>query len=154
LFNTVTIENSLKWPVYIGNEQRGIDAATWVRDNNLLLRGHNIVWPSRRNMPTSVWTQYDSIKLSQGDVAAANYLRTTIQSRIQTAVATFQGFAGEWDVVNEPFDNNDVMTILGDSVVNDWFSQVRSLSANTECRRVYQLGLLEWIALPTGCSAL
>ncbi|MBM4075442.1 MAG: hypothetical protein FJ267_07345, partial [Planctomycetes bacterium] len=35
-------------------------------------------------------------------------------------------------VVNEPFDNNAVMAILGDSVVNDWFGLVRTLSPNTE----------------------
>jgi Glycosyl hydrolase family 10/PA14 domain/Calx-beta domain len=132
LFNAATIENSLKWPFYIGNEAQALEIANWVVANNIHLRGHTIVWPSRRNMPTSVWTQYDSIKASQGDVAAADYLRTTVQSRVQTAVTAFQGLAGEWDVVNEPFDNNDVMAILGDSVVNDWFNQVRTLSPNTE----------------------
>lgn len=132
LFNAATIENSMKWPPSLANAQNGIDAANWVVDNNMLLRGHNIVWPSRRNMPTSVWTQYDSIKNAQGDLAAASYLRTTLEARIQTAVTTFQGLVSEWDVVNEPFDNNDVMAILGDSAVNDWFAQVRTLSPNIE----------------------
>ncbi len=132
LFNTVTIENSLKWPTYLQDQARALQAANWVRDNGLQLRGHNIVWPSRRNMPASVWTQYDSLLASQGSVAAADYLRTTVAVRVADAVNTFKDFATQWDVVNEPFDNFDVMTILGDQVVVDWFNQVRALSPNTE----------------------
>ncbi len=132
LFNTATIENSLKWPGYLQNPARALEAANWVRDNGLLLRGHNIIWPSRRNMPSSVWAQYDSIKAAQGDAAAADYLRNTAATRVQDAVTAFEGFAGEWDVVNEPFDNFDVMTILGNQIVVDWFNQVGTLSPNTQ----------------------
>ncbi|MCY2974221.1 MAG: PA14 domain-containing protein [Planctomycetota bacterium] len=125
LFNTAVIENDLKWPQFISNRQRGIDAANWVVNNGLYLRGHNVVWPSRKFMPASVWTQYDSTLASSGAAAAATGLRNTINARIIDAASTFKGIAGEWDIVNEPFANKDVMTILGNDEVLAWYQLFR-----------------------------
>ena len=132
LFNGVTIENSLKWPSFLADRQRGINAANWVTNNGLMLRGHNVVWPSRNNMPSSIWAQYDSINSTQGATAAANYLRTTIQARIQDAIGTFANQAREWDVVNEPYDNHDVMDILGNQTLIDWFLQARQVDPDLQ----------------------
>jgi GH35 family endo-1,4-beta-xylanase len=132
LFNAATIENSLKWPFFEPNRQRGIDAANWVVQNGLWLRGHNIVWPSRSNMPSSVWTNYDSIKNAQGTAAAADYLRQTIHARVQDAISTFSSLASEWDIVNEPYVNNEVMTILGNEIVVDWFKQARQVDPDIQ----------------------
>ncbi len=126
LFNAVVIENNLKWPDFLNNRQLGIDAANWAVNNGLYLRGHNIVWPSRTFMPASVWSQYDSLVSSQGATAAANYLRTTIRSRVADDATTFQGKAGEWDVVNEPYANHDAMDILGNDELLEWFRLFRT----------------------------
>ncbi|MFK8112028.1 MAG: endo-1,4-beta-xylanase [Rubripirellula sp.] len=130
LFNAVTIENSLKWPTYLQDVQRGQDAAAWAVANDLYLRGHNIIWPSRDVMPTAVWDQYDSLLSLEGTAVAENYLQTEVESRIQDAVTTFKDQVIEWDVVNEPFDNNDVMNVLGNPIVTDWFTQVRTWDAD------------------------
>ena len=37
----------------------------------------------------------------------------------------FDGLIPEWDVVNEPWSNHDVMDIFGDEIVVDWFQRVR-----------------------------
>ncbi len=132
LFNGVTIENSLKWPSFLADRQRGIDAANWVVNNGLMLRGHNVVWPSRTNMPDSIWNQYDSIKASQGDVAAANYLRSAVSQRVQDAISTFANHAREWDIVNEPYDNHAVMDILGNQAMIDWFLQARQIDPDVQ----------------------
>lgn len=132
LFNGVTIENSLKWPSFIADRQRGLDAATWVVNSGLMLRGHNAIWPSRTNMPGSIWSQYDSIKAAQGATAAATYLRQTIEARLQDAIGTFANQAREWDVVNEPYDNHDVMDILGNQVLIDWFLQARQIDPDVQ----------------------
>jgi GH35 family endo-1,4-beta-xylanase len=121
LFNSATIDNALKWPDFLSNPQLGIDAANWIKSHGLYLRGHNIIWPSRSNMPSSIWSQYDSINSSQGATAAANYLESAILARIQSAMSTFDGQAGEWDVVNEPYTNNDAMAVLGNSIVTAWY---------------------------------
>ncbi|MCA9126974.1 MAG: endo-1,4-beta-xylanase [Planctomycetales bacterium] len=132
LFNAVVLENSLKWPSFEQNRQRGIDGAQWAVDNGLYLRGHNVIWPSRNFMPSGVWTQYQSIKDSQGDAAAADYLRATIQARIADAASTFAGQTQEWDIVNEPFSNRDVMDILGDAIVSDWFRQFGEIDPSAD----------------------
>jgi GH35 family endo-1,4-beta-xylanase len=121
LFNTATVGNALKWPDFLSNPQLGIAAANWIVSHGLYLRGHNIIWPSRSNMPSSIWSQYDSINSSQGAAAAANYLESAILARIQSAMSTFDGQAGEWDVVNEPYTNNDAMTVLGNAIVTAWY---------------------------------
>lgn len=134
LFTAAVVENNLKWPDFLANRQLGIDAANWVVNNGLYLRGHNVVWPSRTFMPGSVWSQYDATLANQGAAAAADYLRNTVAARVQDAAATFAGKAGEWDVVNEPFANTDVMRILdgtangqpvANSVLLDWFRLFR-----------------------------
>src|SRR5262249_6793161 len=53
MFNTVTLDNDLKWPGWQSNPQLGLDAANWVVDNGLRLRGHNLVWPSWTYIPSS-----------------------------------------------------------------------------------------------------
>ena len=126
LFNTVVVENNLKWPDFLNNRTLGIDSANWAVNNGLYLRGHNIVWPSRDYVPASVWSQYDSILASQGATAAANYLRTTVRDRVADAASTLRGIAGEWDVVNEPYANHDVMDILGNDELLEWFRIYRA----------------------------
>lgn len=125
LFNTATIENDLKWPQYAAGPQVGRTAADWLVANGLYLRAHNVIWPSRSHMPTDVWATYDQVKASQGADAAAAYLKAAIQQRIADAGSALAGLAGDWDVMNEPFANHDVMDVLGDEVVTEWFQALR-----------------------------
>ena len=130
LFNTVVLENSHKWPGFLNDRQRGLDAADFAIDNGLYLRGHNVIWPSRNHMPSSVWSEYDGRVISDGQAAADNWLRDEIEARVADVVTTFAGKAGEWDVVNEPWSNHDVMDILGDGIVVDWYQQMRDADPN------------------------
>lgn len=132
LFNTGVIENNLKWGDFLNNRQLGIDAANWVVQNGLYLRGHNVIWPSRALMPSSVWSTYDSTLASQGAAAAATYLRNTINARIADAANTFKGIAGEWDIVNEPYANYDAMTVLGNDELLEWFRLFRANDPNAK----------------------
>ncbi|WP_165440680.1 endo-1,4-beta-xylanase [Rubripirellula amarantea] len=125
LFNTVVMENSLKWPQYLNDPQRAIDAVNFANSNDLYVRGHNMIWPSRGNMPSSIWNEYDTRVITDGSVSAAAWLETTIENHLADLLTTFNGQVPEWDVVNEPYTNHDVMDILGDSIVVDWFQQVR-----------------------------
>lgn len=128
LFNTVVIENSLKWPRFADARQLGIDGAEFAVENGLNLRGHNIVWPSRENMPDSVWHEYDFRVVQYGDTAAAAWLRKEIESHVSDMVRAFAGAVDDWDVVNEPFDNHDVMDTLGDEIIVAWYRQVREVN--------------------------
>ncbi len=130
LFNTVVIENNLKWPDFAANRALGIQSANWAVTNGLYLRGHNIVWPSRTYMPNAVWAQYDNLLATQGATAASNYLRDTIRARVVDAASTFAGIAGEWDVVNEPYTNRAAMDVLGDAEVLEWYRIFREHDPN------------------------
>ncbi|MCA9190602.1 MAG: endo-1,4-beta-xylanase [Planctomycetales bacterium] len=124
LFNTVTIENNLKWPDFLNNRQLGIDAVNWVIDAGLTLRGHNVLWPSRDVMPASVWSQYDAITDPAAKVA---FLRNAVNDRILDASSTFAGQIWEWDIVNEPYANHEVMDVLGNAELLEWFRLFHSV---------------------------
>ena len=132
LFNTVVVENSLKWEQYLGNEARGIEAVQFAVDNDLYVRGHNIIWPSRELMPQSVWDGYDSRVSSNGLTFANNWLSGEINARFDDVLNTFDGQITEWDIVNEPFTNRDVMDVLGDQVLVDWFQRVRDFDPDIQ----------------------
>lgn len=132
LFNAVVLENSLKWPGFENDRDRGLQGAAFATDNDLYLRGHNIIWPSRTFMPNSVWSEYDSRVGSAGSTAANEWLKSTIEARFDDVLATFDGVVPEWDVVNEPWSNHDVMDLLGDSVLVDWFQRVRDFDPSIQ----------------------
>jgi GH35 family endo-1,4-beta-xylanase len=127
LFNAAVLTNSNKWPGTLSNPQLGVDSANWAVANGLYFRGHNIVWPGRSKMPSSIWAQYDSILASQGATAAADYLRTTVRARVTDATTSLRGIASEWDVVNETFSNHDVMDILGEAELLEWYRMFRTI---------------------------
>ncbi|MDY3551517.1 endo-1,4-beta-xylanase [Gemmata sp. JC717] len=124
LFNTATIESQLKWQPYENDPARAQNSVDWLVANGLYVRGHNIIWPRRDNMPADVWATYDQIKAAQGADAAADYLEAAIDARIAEMITTFNGIITEWDVVNEPYSNHDVMDILGPDIVTKWYELV------------------------------
>ena len=130
LFNTVVNENSNKWVEHDPNNLQGVQDVAFAQLNDLYIRGHNIIWPSREFMPDSVWNEYDQRLASDGATAAADWLRTTIENRFDQVLSTFDGDITEWDVVNEPFTNHDVMDILGDQIIVDWYQRVRDFDPN------------------------
>lgn len=125
LFNGVVMENSHKWPGMLQDRARAIAGMDFAVANDIELRGHNIIWPSRTFMPDSIWAEYDSREANDGTASANAWLTTTIEDRFDDVLTTFDGVIGEWDVVNEPWSNHDVMDLLGDDIVVDWYQRVR-----------------------------
>jgi GH35 family endo-1,4-beta-xylanase len=115
LFNEVVFENDLKWPQFN-------PASTWLNraldslnNRGIPVRGHNIIWPSWRNTPSS-------LRSLENDPPA---LRAAIEKRIDDVTAFTRGRLNDWDVINEPWSENDIMKILGDEVMAEWFKRVR-----------------------------
>ena len=125
LFNSVVFENSLKWPGFLQDRQRGLDGVEFATDNDMYIRGHNVIWPSRTFMPDSIWAEYDTRTTNDGKPSADAWLKATIEDRFDDVLNTFHGVIPEWDVVNEPWSNHDVMDIFGDSIVIEWFQRMR-----------------------------
>lgn len=119
-FNMATLENDLKWEAIEDwgfPLERGLRGVDWLREAGLRVRGHVLVWPGWQNTPAR-------LKGLAGDKAALAKAVTDHITRMMTALA---GRCEQWDVVNEPFTNHDVLDILGHEVMADWFALARSL---------------------------
>jgi endo-1,4-beta-xylanase len=120
LFNTVTLENDLKWEALADwgfPLERGVRGVDWLREANIDVRGHVLVWPGWNELPSALKRQKD-------DPAK---LREAVNAHIREVMTALKGKTIQWDVVNEPFTNHDLLDILGYEVMVDWFKLARSI---------------------------
>jgi GH35 family endo-1,4-beta-xylanase len=115
-YNKVVFENSLKWPAWekgAGDQHKQLfEAIHWLASNNIDIRGHNLVWPGFRFMPPDV-------KNLQNDKVA---LEKRIEDHIRDEVGATRGMMTDWDVVNEPYAQHQVLDILGDNIIATWLN--------------------------------
>lgn len=125
-FNTVTLENDLKWQPLAGDWgkaytiERALDATKWLHQHGLALRGHVLVWPGWQNLPAK-------LKLHEKNPAL---LKKEVEAHIREVAGAMKGKVIDWDVLNEPFTNHDLMDILGYEVMADWFRIARDVEPN------------------------
>ncbi len=123
LLNRVVNENDLKWPAWVGgwggkfDRKKTLAALKLLREKGYYIRGHCLVWPSWRHVPKSVRELKD-------DPAA---LRKTVREHIIEETTATKGLIDEWDVVNEPFSNHDIMDVCGKDVMVEWFRTARDV---------------------------
>jgi len=117
LFNEVVFENDLKWPQFdpSPSNYKLYNAFDTLEAHNIGIRGHNIIWPSFRYCPSYLQ------ELSDDTVA----LRNSIDRRIDNVTGFTKGRLLDWDVINEPYSEQEIQNILGDPVMADWFRRVR-----------------------------
>jgi endo-1,4-beta-xylanase len=101
-YNRVVLENDLKWFAWIRDAQRPKDAVKWLRENDIEVRGHCLVWPGERNLPRSITALFDQ--------PAA--LKAAINDHIRDEAGAMRGQFVEWDVVNEPYSNFSVQAAI------------------------------------------
>ena len=119
-FNMATLENDLKWEALEDwgyPLERGIRGVDFLREAGLRVRGHVLVWPSWRETPAR-------LKQLENDKPA---LRKAVADHIRELMTALKGRCDQWDVVNEPFTNRNLLDVLGDEVMVDWFELARSL---------------------------
>lgn len=120
-FNTVTLENDLKWVALAGDWgssfklENAQQAVAWLRQQGIDVRGHVMVWPGWKELPKFL-RQYESDKPK---------LKSEVEKRIREIGTAMKGSLVHWDVLNEPFDNHDLMDLLGQDVMVDWFKLAR-----------------------------
>ncbi len=123
LFNTATLENNLKWVALSGDWGPAftIDLAKsgirWLHEQGIDVRGHVLLWPGWKNSPRF-------LKTHDKDPA---FLKQASEQRIRDIMTAVKGTVIHWDVVNEPFDNHDILDILGNDIMVDWFKIARSV---------------------------
>ena len=118
LFNKAVLENDLKWPSWEANRQKALGAITWLGDNGVTdIRGHNLIWPSWRWLPQDV----------QALSSSPDALRARIDKHFEDELSATRGLLSDWDVLNEPYTNQDIQKILGDAEMAQWFKLAKSL---------------------------
>ncbi|MBO0722732.1 MAG: endo-1,4-beta-xylanase, partial [Blastocatellia bacterium] len=109
-FTTTVFENDLKWGLWecetcgtSFNKDQTRAAIVWLTEHSLPIRGHNLIWPSWNFMPANLMT------------LGPNELRQAIDARFNDVLgdAGVNGKLYEWDVINEPYANYDVMGRIG-----------------------------------------
>jgi len=124
LFNAASPENDLKWPAWLNqfeSEQYSRDTTMaglrWLRDHNFTVRGHVLVWPGWNNLP--------KIVRDLRGTPRQNEIPELVRAHIREMGAATRDWVVEWDVLNEPFTNHDLMDIFGREIMVDWFKTAR-----------------------------
>ncbi len=115
-FNMAVLENDLKWPQWERDRQPALAALRWLHENGITrVRGHTLVWPGWRWLPPD-------LKNLTGDPES---LRQRVLAHIRDEVSATRGLLEDWDVVNEPYTNHDLLDILGREEMARWYREAR-----------------------------
>ena len=123
LFNAAGTENDLKWPVWLGewqgsfSREQTLAGLRWLKDRGFHTRGHVFVWPGHKNLPKPVQDKIGT--------ARQNEIPGMVLAHIREISRATRGLLDEWDVLNEPFTNHDLMDLFGPHVMPPWFKVAR-----------------------------
>ncbi len=120
-FNRVTLEYDLKWPEWEMEERRWMvgGAIDWLREEKIEIRGHCLVWPGWQWVPGRV----RELKEEPG---AAEKIAATVLAHIREEAGALGGRVCEWDVVNEPYSNHEVLDAVGLEQLAQWFREAKT----------------------------
>jgi GH35 family endo-1,4-beta-xylanase len=121
-FNRIVFENDLKWNWWKNDRESPVKALKWLRDAGIEARGHVLVWPSWRHSPPH-------LKELANDPAA---LKKAVEDHIADAAGTLRGQLHDWDVLNEPYKNHDIIDLLGPSIQTEWFQAAHRADPNAK----------------------
>lgn len=134
-FNWVVFENDLKWPgwedEWLVNHAELVKAVKWLRDRNIEIRGHTLVWPGANNLP-------QDINANSGNLP---YIKERIDGHLNE-ILNYPGLKGEiieWDVLNEITTNRSLEEYFrgspgyntGREILAEIFKKTREIDANT-----------------------
>ncbi len=120
LYNAAPVENHLKWPFWEGWARADADKSVdWLVENEIArpISGP-LVWGGWTNLP-------DDMKAHQSDKA---YLRKRIKDNIKAQIGAYPGKIREWEVINEPFAQNDLWKILGYEAMAEVFAEAHAVA--------------------------
>ena len=126
LFNAASTENDLKWPPWSGEwgssfaKTQTLAGLTWLKNHGFHVRGHVLVWPGWRHLPNAITALRGTPR--QGEIPARAL------AHIADIVTATRDLVDEWDVLNEPYANHDLMDLFGPAIQADWFQAARAAS--------------------------
>ena len=126
-FNSVAIENALKWSAWEANPEVALRTLRWAKEQGLHVHGHVLVWPGLekfrvRDAP-QIWSA------AQDD---PQLLRDRINDHIRDILQQTQGLVDVWDVVNEAYNQNDFIKLLGEPEIAEWFKLADQYAPSAE----------------------
>ena len=111
-FNSIVSGNDMKWQFTEPQEGQftfttADQEVALAQKNNMLVRGHNLVWANGAETPSWVFLEEDGkTPLSAANPADVQLLTQRIQNHIKNVVQHFGTAVYVWDVVNEPLDTS------------------------------------------------
>ena len=79
------------------------------------MRGHTLVWPSWKKSP----------RFLQALKSKPQKIKESIDNHIKDISLLTGKYLTHWDVVNELYSNNDLVKLLGESELTEWFKLAR-----------------------------
>lgn len=118
LFNYAVLENALKWD--FGGFSTADRMLTWCANNNIPVRGHNLLWPSYQYLPASARN------------LRGTALRAAIEAHIKDYSTRTVNRVVLWDVINEAFTNTEVLKEAGHELLWQSYMWAREVNPNID----------------------
>ena len=145
-FNSIVSGNDMKWsstePTEGSFTFTNADAElNFAVNNNMLIRGHNLVWATGQQTPSWVFLENDGVTpLSASNPVDVALLTRRIQNHINGIVPHFGTKVYVWDVVNEPIDasqpdclaHGPFYKVLGKSYIDIALEAARGANPNAK----------------------
>ncbi len=126
IFNAVGPENDLKWPFWAGDRdthgqhrERTLAALRWLKEREIPVRGHVLVWASSKRLPKEIVSLIGTPRQKE--------IPERVLAHIRDIASATAGLVSEWDVLNEPYNNHELMDLFGKDIMVDWFKTAREV---------------------------
>ena len=129
LFNVAAPENYLKRFAQTDEEKRAMadQAVDWLLDRGLDIHGHVLVWNHKKWSGAGKETE---AALQRGDRDVAEREHQFLLNHARTTTERYSGRVTEWDVLNEPFEQNHLSPVRSPGVegwqapeLREWFGR-------------------------------
>ncbi|MEL7087436.1 MAG: endo-1,4-beta-xylanase, partial [Planctomycetota bacterium] len=115
-FNAVALENALKWSRWESEPEVALRTLRWAKANGLQTHGHVLVWPGLEKFRVA-----DADEVWAAAQIDPQILRDRVNDHVRSILERTAGLIDVWDVVNEAYNQNDFIKLLGEGEVAEWF---------------------------------
>lgn len=122
-FNTVVYDTAGKWPtIEKDRAQYATGIYNWSKENNIDVRGHALFWDNLKFYPESFKQAWDFMTDDE------RYWR--VQEHINENMTYFGNNIKQWDLLNEPLANRNLINIIGVEKTADLFKIAKKIAPN------------------------